>query len=128
MTKLTCQYLVVSLGDSRQSTPSISKTLNPEWYESFELPITGPRCLLLEAVCWDKDRFKKDYMGEFDLAIEDLFVTGQTSSEVCIFFENSRRFPTNPPSPSGIPSSRNAETQRKRAPRYLERFNSNSIL
>ncbi|KMU88292.1 hypothetical protein CIHG_06090 [Coccidioides immitis H538.4] len=54
-------YLVVTLGDSRQSTPTISKTLNPEWNVSFELPVVGVP--LLECVCWDKDRFGKDYMA-----------------------------------------------------------------
>jgi phosphatidylserine decarboxylase len=29
--------------------------------------------LLLDVVCWDKDRFGKDYMGEFDLALEEIF-------------------------------------------------------
>ena len=36
---------------------------------------------LLECVCWDKDRFKKDYMGEFDIAVEDIFDNGQISTE-----------------------------------------------
>ena len=36
---------------------------------------------LLECVCWDKDRFKKDYMGEFDIAVEDIFEYGQISTE-----------------------------------------------
>ena len=76
------QFLVVTLGDTRQSTPTISKTLNPEWQVSFDLPITGPQCLLLEATCWDKDRFGKDYLGEFDVAIEDIFTNGQVVQEV----------------------------------------------
>jgi phosphatidylserine decarboxylase len=70
----------VSLGDSRESTPSINKTLNPEWNVTFELPIVGVP--LLECVCWDKDRFGKDYMGEFDLALEDIFADGQVVQEV----------------------------------------------
>jgi phosphatidylserine decarboxylase len=47
--------------------------LNPEWNTTLELPITGEQTLLLEACCWDKDRFGKDYMGEFDIILEDLF-------------------------------------------------------
>jgi C2 domain. len=63
------QYLVVTLGDARQSTPTIFKTLNPEWNVSFEMPVVGVP--LLEAICWDHDRFGKDYLGEFDIALED---------------------------------------------------------
>lgn len=72
-------YLVVSLGTARQSTPSISKTLNPEWKVCFDMPLTGVP--LLECVCWDKDRFGKDYMGEFDIAVEDIFARGGIQSE-----------------------------------------------
>ncbi|KAI9705796.1 MAG: hypothetical protein M1820_005044 [Bogoriella megaspora] len=74
-------YLVLTLGDARQSTPSISKTLNPEWNQTLELPITGPQSILLEVVCWDKDRFRKDYMGQFDIPLEDIFENGSTSQE-----------------------------------------------
>ena len=67
------QYLVLTLGDAKQATPTISKTLNPEWNFTLDLPITGVQSLLLEICCWDKDRFGKDYMGEFDVILEDLF-------------------------------------------------------
>ncbi|EEH42085.2 phosphatidylserine decarboxylase proenzyme [Paracoccidioides lutzii Pb01] len=72
---LSDPYLVVCLGDARQSTPMVNKTLNPEWNVSFDLPIIGVP--LLECTCWDKDRFGKDYMGEFDIALEDIFSAGQ---------------------------------------------------
>ncbi|EEQ90919.2 phosphatidylserine decarboxylase [Blastomyces dermatitidis ER-3] len=71
---LSDPYLVVSLGEARQSTPTITKTLNPEWNVSFDLPILGVP--LLECICWDKDRFGKDYMGEFDIPLEDIFSAG----------------------------------------------------
>ena len=38
--------------------------------------------LLLEAVCWDRDRIGKDYLGEFDVALEDIFVNGLITQEV----------------------------------------------
>ena len=38
--------------------------------------------MLLEAVCWDRDRFGKDYLGEFDVVVEDIFANGQTVQEV----------------------------------------------
>ncbi|KAF2153917.1 hypothetical protein K461DRAFT_224077 [Myriangium duriaei CBS 260.36] len=67
-------YLVITLGEAREATSAINKTLNPEWNQIFELPVTGIQSLLLDVVCWDKDRFGKDYMGEFDIALEDIFL------------------------------------------------------
>lgn len=61
------------LGDAREATSCIQKTLNPEWNQTFELPITGVEALVLECCCWDKDRFGKDYMGELEIPIDDLF-------------------------------------------------------
>jgi len=55
--------------------------LNPKWNQTFDLPVSGISSLLLEAVCWDKDRFSKDYMGEFDVALEDIFTNGHTVQE-----------------------------------------------
>jgi len=76
------QYLVLTLGDAKEATPFVPKTLNPEWNQTFELPISGIESLLLEAHCWDKDKFGKDYMGEFDVALEDIFKDGQANQEV----------------------------------------------
>ncbi|PGH18364.1 phosphatidylserine decarboxylase [Helicocarpus griseus UAMH5409] len=86
---LSDPYLVVSLGEARQSTPTISKTLNPEWKVSFELPIVGVP--LLECICWDKDRFGKDYMGEFDIPLEDIFSAGQIQPKPQWYTLHSRR-------------------------------------
>ena len=36
----------------------------------------------MECVCWDKDRWSKDYMGEFDIAVEDIFANGKLHQEV----------------------------------------------
>ncbi|KAJ5749322.1 uncharacterized protein N7511_011018 [Penicillium nucicola] len=85
-------YLVVTLGDARQSTPTIFKTLNPEWNVSFEMPIVGVP--LLECICWDHDRFGKDYLGEFDIALEDIFTDGQLNPEPKWYTLNSKRKPT----------------------------------
>lgn len=76
------KYLVLRLGDSYQSTHAIMKTLNPEWNVSFDLHVVGLQSLLLEAVCWDKDRFGKDYLGEFHIALEDIFANQQLRQEV----------------------------------------------
>lgn len=74
-------YLVLTLGDAKQATSVASKTLNPEWNQTFEFPVLSADSALFEAVCWDKDRFKKDYMGEFDVVLEDLFLNGSTMPE-----------------------------------------------
>ncbi|KAL6806082.1 putative phosphatidylserine decarboxylase [Trichoderma sp. SZMC 28012] len=66
-------YLVVTLGDARVVTHSVPKTLNPEWNVIEELPISSVQSLVVGVICWDKDRFGKDYLGEFDLALEEIF-------------------------------------------------------
>lgn len=85
------QYLVLTLGDAKEATPTINKTLNPEWNTTLDFPITGQQTLLLEACCWDKDRFGKDYMGEFDVILEDVFQNTQTVQEPRWFPLESRR-------------------------------------
>ena len=72
------QFLVLALGDSKHVTHSVPKTLCPEWNEQCQLPITGVQSLLLSVCCWDKDRFGKDYLGEFDLALEEIFADEKT--------------------------------------------------
>ncbi len=53
------------------------KSLNPEWNELCQLPIYGLPSLFLDVCCWDKDRFGKDYLGEFELALEEIFVNDE---------------------------------------------------
>ncbi|GAB7365775.1 hypothetical protein MBLNU230_g7110t1 [Neophaeotheca triangularis] len=84
-------YLVFTLGEEKEATPVISKTLSPEWNETFEFPILTAESALLEAVCWDKDRFKKDYMGEFDVLLEGVFASGNVSPEPQWYPLESRR-------------------------------------
>lgn len=74
-------YLVLSLGDAKHATHSVPKSLNPEWNEICQLPINGVSSLILDVCCWDKDRFGKDYLGEFDLALEEIFVNDKTEQE-----------------------------------------------
>jgi len=74
-------FLVLTLGDAKEATIVISKSLNPEWNQTFELPVLTADSALLEAVCWDKDRFRNDYMGEFDVILEDIFASGSTTPE-----------------------------------------------
>lgn len=42
------------------------------------MPVSGFHSLVLECICWDKDRFGKDYMGEFNLALEEVFEDEKT--------------------------------------------------
>ncbi|KAI1823468.1 phosphatidylserine decarboxylase-domain-containing protein [Xylaria intraflava] len=66
-------YLQLSCGETKFTTHCIQKTLNPEWNVICTIPIASVDNLLLDCHCWDKDRFGKDYMGEFDLALEEIF-------------------------------------------------------
>ena len=47
--------------------------------------------LLLDVCCWDKDRFGKDYLGEFDLALEEIFADGKTVQPPTWFPVKSKR-------------------------------------
>ena len=44
------------------------------------MPVVGVP--LLECICWDHDRFGKDYLGEFDIALEDIFQNGDVHQQV----------------------------------------------
>ncbi|EEU45387.1 uncharacterized protein NECHADRAFT_69234 [Fusarium vanettenii 77-13-4] len=74
-------YIVVSLGEARIVTHDVPKTLNPEWNVTEEIPLTSSQNLVLDFICWDKDRFGKDYMGEFALALEEIFNNESVESE-----------------------------------------------
>ncbi|RAL59411.1 hypothetical protein DID88_006785 [Monilinia fructigena] len=84
-------YLVLTLGDEKSTTHTIQKTLNPEWNVTLQLPVTGTNSLLLDCVCWDKDRFGKDYLGEFDLALEDIFSNDSHEQEPTWYPLRSKR-------------------------------------
>lgn len=71
----------MSCGETKFTTHCIQKTLNPEWNVVCTIPITGVDNLLLDCHCWDKDRFSKDYLGEFDLALEEIFANDRTEQE-----------------------------------------------
>lgn len=75
------QYCVLTVGDTKNATQPVQKTLNPEWGVTVQFPVSGVNCLLFDCVCWDKDRFGKDYLGEFDLALEDIFTGDATEIE-----------------------------------------------
>lgn len=78
-------------GDARVVTHSLPKTLNPEWNVTEELPINSVQGLLLDVICWDKDRFGKDYMGEFDVALEEIFQNESVESSPTWYPLKSKR-------------------------------------
>ena len=54
--------------------------MNPVWNAVFDVTITqGAPSELVDAVCWDRDRFRKDYLGEFGLSIAEIFPDGAMS-------------------------------------------------
>lgn len=87
---------MVSLARQRQQTTVVKRTLNPTWDSkdaTFDFPIYRSLAGVLgalELVVWDKDKFRKDYLGEVALPIEEWFKEGQAISfsdsqnEVCV--------------------------------------------
>jgi phosphatidylserine decarboxylase len=74
---LTCQFLALTYNDQKFSTHAVPKTVNPTWNASFDVSlIHGCVSEVIEAVCWDRDRFRKEYLGEFCLNVYDLFPGG----------------------------------------------------
>lgn len=69
-------YLVVALDGYRNVTHAVPKTLDPVWNVTFEIPVSKSGPYDLHCICWDKDRFGKDYMGEFEVSLEELFSCG----------------------------------------------------
>lgn len=84
-------FLVLTLGDAKIVTHEVPKSLNPEWNVIEELPVNTPQSLLLEVICWDKDRFGKDYMGEFDIALEEVFALDKSEHEPTWYPLKSKR-------------------------------------
>ncbi|KAH6899764.1 phosphatidylserine decarboxylase-domain-containing protein [Thelonectria olida] len=84
-------YLVLCLGESRITTHTEPKTLNPEWNVTEVIPISSVQGLVLDVICWDKDRFGKDYMGEFDLALEEIFQNERAEQEPAWYRLKSKR-------------------------------------
>ncbi|KAF9264310.1 hypothetical protein L218DRAFT_1027655 [Marasmius fiardii PR-910] len=69
-------YVVLTLGQIKQQTPAVSKTLNPVYDprdSTFDFSVTDGDVGPLEIVVWDKDIVGKDYLGEVALSVEDWF-------------------------------------------------------
>ncbi|KAK8018642.1 C2 domain-containing protein [Apiospora marii] len=84
-------YLQLTCGDSKFTTHCVPKTLDPDWNVICTIPVTGVENLLLDCICWDKDRFGKDYLGEFDLALEEIFANDKTAQDPTWYPLQSKR-------------------------------------
>ncbi|OLL24111.1 Phosphatidylserine decarboxylase proenzyme 3 [Neolecta irregularis DAH-3] len=74
-------YAVLTLGDYRNTTITILRTLNPVWDTYFDFPLDHKAgSCSLEVICWDKDRFGKDYLGEFGVDLTEV-IRGNVSLE-----------------------------------------------
>ena len=82
ISELMRQFLILTYNDQKFTTQTIPKTRNPVWNAVFDLTVTTfTPSDLLEGVCWDRDRFRKDYLGEFSQNLYDLFPKGAMSLE-----------------------------------------------
>ncbi|KAF8545511.1 phosphatidylserine decarboxylase-domain-containing protein [Trichophaea hybrida] len=84
-------YLVVQWSDYRFHTETQPKTLNPVWNDAFDMPLSGASGLTMECVCWDKDRFGKDYMGEVEISLDEVFAGGKVSETRWFPLRSSRK-------------------------------------
>ncbi|KAF3273329.1 hypothetical protein TWF970_009240 [Orbilia oligospora] len=69
-------YVVVTLDDYRNVTHAVPKSLDPTWNTTFDMPLAKSGAHELHCICWDKDRFGKDYMGEFEVSLDEFFSSG----------------------------------------------------
>ncbi|EPS45252.1 hypothetical protein H072_765 [Dactylellina haptotyla CBS 200.50] len=69
-------YVVVNLDGYRNVTHAVPKSLNPAWNITFDIPVSKTGSHDLHCICWDKDRFGKDYMGEFEVPLDEYFSSG----------------------------------------------------
>lgn len=74
-------FVILSLGDYKFITEVIPKTLDPTWNASFEMSLNGVSAPTLQCVCWDKDFVGKEYMGEFEVTLEELLSEGKIETE-----------------------------------------------
>ncbi|KAF8525860.1 phosphatidylserine decarboxylase-domain-containing protein [Hysterangium stoloniferum] len=72
-------FVVASFSRQRHQTPAVKRTLNPVWDATFDFPIylsLVETFGVLELVLWDKDTFKKDYLGEVSISLDEWFKEG----------------------------------------------------
>ena len=77
-------YLVVRNGPSAQNIiddikHAQAKTVNPNFYRSFELPTMIPGNPLLTIEVWDKDAGGSQLIGETEIDVENRLLSQETS-------------------------------------------------
>ncbi|RUP09297.1 hypothetical protein BC936DRAFT_140092 [Jimgerdemannia flammicorona] len=61
--------------DKKYTTPVIYQTLNPEWNYTIDLKLNASRCpRFIHLTVWDKDTYGRDYLGEINIPIGNLFM------------------------------------------------------
>jgi len=70
---LSDPYLIIKLGSTKISTRDryIKNSLEPEFFESFEIPCTLPGDSSVEITCMDWDGIGDDLIGKTEIDIED---------------------------------------------------------
>ena len=73
------RFVVVSVLNTRHHTPVAKRNVNPTYSAkeaTFDFPIylsLAEKLGVVELVIWDKDTFKKDYLGEYSIPLDDWF-------------------------------------------------------
>lgn len=68
---------MLTFNDQKYQTHTVNKSVNPTWNAGFDIALNhNVQSGVLEAVCWDRDRFRKEYLGEFSLNVFELFPDG----------------------------------------------------
>ena len=67
-------FLVICRGFRKYSTPTLNGESNPPWNIRFTVPLVGDP--LLSCVLWNKSILTKDYVGEIDINVGDIFSSG----------------------------------------------------
>lgn len=85
---LSDPFLAIRVGTTRYTSPTVYKSLNPVWGPHApdapaEGTVVGEARLervvdcnfreRIEIVVWDRDRLRKEYMGEISIGVDDLF-------------------------------------------------------
>jgi Ca2+-dependent lipid-binding protein len=70
---LSDPYLIIKIGKTTINLRDrrIENTLNPEFYEAIEIPVTIPGDSRLEITCMDWDGIGDDFIGSTVIDIED---------------------------------------------------------
>jgi phosphatidylserine decarboxylase len=72
------QYAVVHANKFRYSTQAIPKSNDPVWNGNFLIPLKGWfHNSSIVVILWNKERFRKEYIGEVAINVYDLFKEGQ---------------------------------------------------